>query len=299
MISLNDQNTSHQCIFSALSRYLNAIHGVDMPPNQQWHCNVAITVAVICQFCSTYFIVVMTFERFYSIIKPHKAASFNTVKRAKVVIVCIVILGSVYNIPNLFYTLSTGRACFLAGKYQTTIFRYVYFWMRSTISFIVPFFSLLIMNSFIIHTLRHRSMTFKTKGEAQSQGQHSRSINYDKQVYITLLLVTFTFLVLFSPVYILSVFTNTMRYSPKTAYSIAATFLLLQVAGKMYYTIYGINFFLYVISGPKFRTDLVALFQITKNTKTVDPSRQQCSTQRTLDFRCSSFSGSQKSSEVK
>ena len=130
MISLYDQNTSHQCIFSALSRYLNVIHGVDMPPNQQWHCNLVLTVLVVCQCCSTYFIVIMTFERFYSIIKPHKAASFNTVKRAKVTIVSIVIFSSVYNIPDLFYTLSTGRVCFVLAKYQTTIFRNVYYWLR-------------------------------------------------------------------------------------------------------------------------------------------------------------------------
>ena len=171
------------------------------------------------------------------------------------------------NIPDLFYTLSTGRVCFVLAKYQSTIFRNVYYWLRVVVTFIVPFFFLLIMNSYIIHTLRHRSMIFKPKGEGQSQGQHSHSINYDKQVYITLLLVTFTFLVLFTPLYIFGLIANIMGYSPKTAYSIAASFLFLGVAEKMYFTIYGINFFLYVISGPKFITDLVALFQITKNTK--------------------------------
>ena len=34
----------------------------------------------------------MTFERFYSIIRPHKAASFNTVKRTKITILIIVIV---------------------------------------------------------------------------------------------------------------------------------------------------------------------------------------------------------------
>ena len=131
-----------------------------MPPNQQWHCNLVLTVLVVRQFCSTFFIVIMTFERFYSIIKPHKAASFNTVKRAKITIVCIVIFSSFYNIPDLFYT---GRVCFVLAKYQTTIFRNVYYWLRVIISFIVPFFSLLVMNSYIIHILRHRSVIFKSK----------------------------------------------------------------------------------------------------------------------------------------
>ena len=92
-------------------------------------------------------------------------------------------------------------------------------------------------------------MIFKLKGEGQ-KSRSTLSFYYDKQEYITLLLVTFTFLVLFSPLYI---FANIMGYSPKTAYAIAASFLFLEVAEKMYFTIYAINFFLYVISGPKFR----------------------------------------------
>ena len=86
-----------------LSRYLNEIHEVDMPPNQQWHCNISMTMLVVCQYCSTLFILFMTFERFYSIIKPHKAASFNTVNRAKITITCIVCFSSTVCLPNLFF----------------------------------------------------------------------------------------------------------------------------------------------------------------------------------------------------
>ena len=238
-----------------------------MLPNQQWHCNLVQTVMMVCHFCSTFFIVVMTFERFYSIIRPHKAASFNTIKRAKITIMCIVIFSSFYNIPDLFITLSTGRECFVSGKYRTTILRNVHFWLRGIIVFFMPFFSLLVMNSYIIDTLRCRSIFFKSKSQGQIEGEKYQSINYDKQVYITLLLVTFTFLFLFTPIYVFGLIAKMMGYSPKTAYSIAATFLFLEIAKKMYYTIYGINFFLYIISGPKFRKDLLAIFQITKKTK--------------------------------
>ena len=70
-----------------------------------------------------------------------------------------------------------------------------------------------------------------------------------------------------------------MSYSPNTPYSIAASFLTLEIAEKFAYTDYGVNFFLYVISGVKFRSDLVSLFKITKrdapeisNTKTTSCS---------------------------
>ena len=83
----------------------------------------------------------------------------------------------------------------------------------------------------------------------------------DKQVYVTLLSVTFSFLVLNTPVYTYALIANIAGYNPETPYYIAATFLFLEVAKKMVYTNYGINFFLYVISGPKFRNDLVTLFR--------------------------------------
>ena len=53
----------------------------------------------------------MTFERFYGIIRPHKAASFNTVKRARIIIVCIYIICFSYSIPFLFVAGSNGEFC--------------------------------------------------------------------------------------------------------------------------------------------------------------------------------------------
>ena len=60
---------------------------------------------------STLFIMAMTFERCYSIIRPHKAASFNTVRKAKIIIVCIIIFSILYNIPNLFFSTDVGTRC--------------------------------------------------------------------------------------------------------------------------------------------------------------------------------------------
>ena len=42
----------------------------------------------------------MTFERLYSIVWPHKAASFNTVKRAEITLLCCSIFGILYDIPH-------------------------------------------------------------------------------------------------------------------------------------------------------------------------------------------------------
>ena len=59
--------------------------------------------------CSTLSILNMTFGRFYSIIRPHKAASFNTAKRAKITVLCIVVFSIVFNVPHLFTTAVDGH----------------------------------------------------------------------------------------------------------------------------------------------------------------------------------------------
>ena len=50
----------------------------------------------------------------------------------------------------------------------------------------------------------------------------------------------------------------------------AIFYFIYQVGEKSYYTNYAINFFLYVISGQKFRTDLAKLFLCHKD-KASDP----------------------------
>ena len=189
-----------------------------MPPNQQWHCNISMAMMVICQYCSTHFILFMTFERFYSIVKPHKAASFNTVKRAKFTIACIVCFSSSVCIPNLFLTLTMGRTCFIFGKGMSLKFMKIYQWVRVAFAFILPFVLLLIMNSFIIHTLRNRSSLFKseeeTTGESTTRSPNTK--HSEKQVYVTLLSVTFSFLILLAPVYTYELVIEITGYSSKT-----------------------------------------------------------------------------------
>ena len=99
----------------------------------------------------------MTFEHFYSIIRPQKAASFNTVQRARIIIVCIYAFEFSYSIPFWFTNGNNKRSC-IPNKYASdNVLGQLYHWLTEIITFIFPFVSLLTMNSIIIHTLRKRS----------------------------------------------------------------------------------------------------------------------------------------------
>ena len=120
------------------------------------------------------------------------------------------------------------------------------------------------MNCFIIHTIRQRPR-IKIQGQIQGQreGLGSKIKSSEMQIFIILLLVTFGFLFLTTPAYVLFVYINFGNFT-KTPKTYAGYRLFHSVAQKLYYTNYGINFYFYVISGKKFRGDLVELFVRSK-----------------------------------
>ena len=97
--------------------------------------------------------------------------------------------------------------------------------------------------------------------KADNDNTENRSKNPERQVYVILLLVTFSFLILTTPAYLFFIINllGNFTTSPKV---FAGYYLYSNVAQKLHVTNYGINFFLYVISGRKFRVDLLKVFRL-------------------------------------
>ena len=194
-------------------------------------------------------------------------------KRAKITIICIIIFSILFNVPHLFMTINGGRQCIPMVSWMDKWSGQFYYWFSFVVSFAFPFVSLLIMNSFIIHTIGNSSRLQGNLGaghghhqsQGQVQGQSSKLKSSEKQVFAILLFVTFGFLLMTTPSYIFFLYVKFYDYT-KTAKSFAFYHLFVNVAQKMYYTNYGMNFYLYVISGTKFRADLVQLFQCKRST---------------------------------
>ena len=257
-------------------------HGVYIPPGPFWYCTVSMTVLFSAFLCSTLFIMSMTLDRFYSVIRPHKAASFNTVKRAKLVILSIIICSTLYNIPHLFISNNNNWECLPYGRAMGKPYGQFYYWLSFVVNFALPFVVLLSMNSIIIHKIRIRPITATTSQNNHTGGklQKSQPKTSESQTFAILLLVTFGFLILTTPGYIffLCVMTFDFFSSPQR---FAGYFLFYNVGHKLQNTNHGINFFLYVISGHKFRADLVKLFKFKFNNQNqqlfVSQSTENCS----------------------
>ena len=120
-----------------------------------------------------------------------------------------------------------------------------------------PFVALLVMNSFIIHTIRSRKILSATNQQEQQS---------DRQVFIILLLVTFSFLILTTLTYVFFLFNMITDFDQSPKYQ-ATYHLFVNVSQKTWYTNNGINFFLYILSGTKFRNDFLRLFGCVKKLK--------------------------------
>ena len=126
------------------------------------------------------------------------------------------------------------------------------------------------MNSVIIHKLRTRSILTEKESKKSGRADTLPRKNSDNQIFIMLLLVTFGFLVLVTPAYILFLYVILVDFqvSPQT---FAGYYLFYNIAQKLRFSNHGVNFLFYVISGEKFRTDLKKLIrfpvQFQKNTE--------------------------------
>ena len=103
----NDYTIINSCFrFYQVSQF-----DLDILSRQLEYCKWSVAILAMSSHTSIYPIVAVTFERVYSIIRPHKAASFNTMKRAKLTIIFIVLIHIIYGLPYLYLTSASGRSC--------------------------------------------------------------------------------------------------------------------------------------------------------------------------------------------
>ena len=207
-------------------------------------------------------IVAMTFDKFFAIRFPHKSASFNTPRRAKIVVAIIVVVSVIFNLPHFFVTLLIDETCMPYARQG--VWNQIFMFASFLINTVGVFVALIIMNGFIISAVRGRKKLLQNMGESEksSESKHQRST--ERQITIMLLLVSFLYLILIGPGCIH--FVNWLIVPPDRNPLTHANFTLsYNVCQKLFFTNNSINFFLYCISGQKFPTDLFSIFRCNTN----------------------------------
>ena len=205
-------------------------------------------------------IVAMTFDKFFAIRFPHKSASFSTPRRAKIIVLITVIFSVVFNLPQFYVTQLIDGTCMPYARQD--IWNQIFMFVSFVFNAVGIFGALIIMNGFIISAVRGRKKLLRDMGDgdnpSSAEAKYQRST--ERQITIMLLLVSFLYLILIGPGFIH--FLNWVMVSPTRDPLTYANFVLsYNVCQKLFFTNNSINFFLYCISGRKFRNDLLSLFR--------------------------------------
>ena len=238
----------------------------------------------------------LTFDRLMAVRFPLKAVVWCTALRAKLVCGSVFVIVWLLNLPFFVYNhTKSGIECGMGTS--RSVVSFVYPWIAVGIGLVLPLVSLISMNAAIITAIlnRQRFLNVNAKYDVHERPRASSDIemsesattssqelpqndrlnsanNHTKPMtsryrnaIVTLLLVSFTFLLLVSPHYVhIALFQmSDLMSSP----SLRADYtLFFQVSKKLFFLNNACNFFLYCLSGTKFRNDVARLFRCKTST---------------------------------
>ncbi|KAK2153889.1 hypothetical protein NP493_2246g00005 [Ridgeia piscesae] len=256
-------------------------------------CKILIWMLDTFQQNGVLLILSVTLDRLVAVRYPLKAAAWCRARRAKMVSASAFALVSLYSAPHLLFNHADKEYVCLLCSYDNIVC-VIHLWVTAFLAFAIPFVLLLSMNVFIIRSVR-TAMKYQTQfsmdsggdtttsttdqsddhdtrrqsvasaspsGQGERRGQNQQVSSKDRNLIAMLLLVSFMFLLLNAPRFIRIIIAATVHFEP-TPERMAMTALAWHITNKLYFTNNACNFFLYCLSGSKFRRDFKAL--ITEN----------------------------------
>lgn len=114
-----------------LMNWLN-VAGVTLS-NQHFFCQTFIYMSGVCSFLSVWFVVAFTVERFIAVLYPLKRQTMCTVRRAKIVLCGLTIIGAMESSPLLLFSSviysdrMNSTVCDLKTEYKVSAFSKIIF----------------------------------------------------------------------------------------------------------------------------------------------------------------------------
>ena len=216
-------------------------------------CKLTVFVSLLILQNSTFQILAMTIDKYIAINWPHKAAPYSTPKIAKISVLAILTFVILYNLPHIFFTeVVTGKCYAYSVK---SILTKLHSWCSFGLNGVIPFTFLIHMNYVIVKTVRNSRKMFSSNIGITGTGTRQKTMkSAENQLTTMLLLVTTLFLILLLTTYFRFIYAAFVRSDTPSKF--ATSILIFEISYKLYVTNSGINFFLYCISGKKFRNDL-------------------------------------------
>ncbi len=217
---------------------------------------------------STYTVVLMTWERFCAVVYPHKTNIQCTKEKVIKFTSLNAFIVCAFYTPLIFVTDSVEPPMKNYCSKHSVQDWYIQLYSGLQILFcpIVPVVALFYMNISITIALKQSTVT-STVSHRDRRVQH-------KQITIMLLLVSFTFMLLSMPFEIRH-FVSILYKPKRTVTAVARDMFSLQLTLDMMMLSHVINFYLYLLSGSKFRNNLKTLFHCGKSENPVQMTKDR------------------------
>ncbi|KAL8608180.1 hypothetical protein ACOMHN_016635 [Nucella lapillus] len=246
---------SDQCLLTMFSLWFWTDKVFSWPPSFFYFnllCTLPKFVWYSCSPASAWFLVAMTYQRVTSVVAPHRVGVLCTVNRGKIIIATIAIVALVTNFHTVFtfaYRYES-KGCLPRLKYMEFI--YIFTWLDLLWSSAIPFVLLLVGNSILIHhVIKSISLSRQMRGNVNKQTTSAVSKVYP--MTITLILTSAVFIVLTLPICVFDVYRRMFNFDDASDNVRAELYLTRAVTQFLWMTTSASNFYLYMLSGSKFR----------------------------------------------
>ena len=223
-------------------------------------CKLGLFLIYVSGVLSAWTLVAMTVQRAVCVLFPHRANVLCTVGKSKAIVVLMVLfLAAIHT--HLLYGVHVGMQdglsrCVFDTDY-TSFFQEIWTWVDMHIFSLLPWLCLAVSNSLLVWKLRlslHEAELSLGSGQADRINDRKKKAT---SISITLIAVSTTFLLLAFPMsfYQIITFMFLTQGSTRTLRSLRVFYYIHQISVLLWYANSCINFYIYCLTGSKFRRE--------------------------------------------
>ena len=239
-----------------IRQYLRYAHSIFVRSHSLAACRLHIFLTYWGGQFAAWILVCMTMERFFAIFSPHKSKQYVSKLSCGIVVSVIGVLLAGLN-AHFFKThllvLYYGKYYCITDAQYYEFMQKIWTWIDFAFFSFIPFGILVIANAGIILRIAHSNYVRKHNMKQSSGGVKMTSMT------AILLTVSLIFLLTTAPISIYLLIQENVKQSP-TQEEAALTSLWWAIVVNVNYINHSCNFFLYCISGPRFRRELRGMF---------------------------------------
>ncbi|XP_064615224.1 uncharacterized protein LOC135479329 [Liolophura sinensis] len=217
-------------------------------------CQLVVFLSYLTAFVSAWFVVWLTIENFYRICRPFRMHEFCTAKKAKLVISFTTTIGcGIYSLclaTNHIVDTNGTKECTWQNKYQTI--NKILSYADTVLTFLIPLV-------IIALTLLRTSWYIVSRCKKTKKVNSSSSRELQSRMTHLLFIVSFVFLLLSLPSYIIRLRLVVCSLVVGIADPSPQDFLLQRIFQNVYYATFAINFFIYFGYARMFRKKCLEL----------------------------------------